>query len=189
MKLTHIVFVSTPVWQITTNLAASNKLSLSQNSHGSGVEAWLRCVLCLGLHEPAIKVSGRLQSNLEAELRKILLLNSLRLFANFISLRALASRCLLFENCPQLAVVWLLSVSYHIGLSTWPLSFFNIARERKSLEQVSQLDSLKSCNAILVLPFHHLFHNLLFRSYRPCSYSRGDDCIRACTSRVERMGG
>lgn len=188
MKLTHIVSVSTPVWQITTNLAASNTL-LSQNSHGSGVEAWLRWVLCLGPHEPAIKVPDRLPSNLEAELRKSLLLNSLRLFAKFTSLRALASRCLLCENCPQLAVVWLLSVSYHIGLSTRPLPFLNTARERKSLEQVSQLDSLKSCNAILVLPFHHFFHNLLFRSYRPCSYSRGDDYIRACTSRVERMGG
>lgn len=81
------------------------------------------------------------------------------MLAKFVSLRALDSRYLLSEGCPQLAIVCLPSASCHKDLSTWPLSS-NAAREKK----VHQPDGLISCKAILVKTYHYLCHILLFRS-------------------------
>lgn len=94
-----------------------------------------------------------------------------------------------FEGWPPLAIVCLSARSCHTGLSTWPLPFSNIARERKCLEQVRQSDCLISGNAILVLTSHHLIFYYLEASYRSSSYSRGGDYTRAWTSRAEIMGG
>lgn len=80
---------------------------------------------------------------------------------------------------PPLAIVCLSARSCHTGLSTWPLPFSNIARERKCLEQVRQSDCLISGNAILVLTSHHLIFYYLEASYRSSSYSRGGDYTRA----------